>query len=119
MNLLTEKNCKTKCLLHGHDQRLKLMTTEEVAEFFSVEPRTIHKWVREKKLGCVQLSAKERRFTMNHVEDFIASRSLRPVVAIDKSDSPRLPSTGKKCAGGTKSTGESAAELRKEMRSWQ
>lgn len=119
MNSLAEKNCNPKCPLQGHESQPRLMTTEEVAEFFSVEPRKIHKWVREKKLGCIQLSPKERRFTMNHVDDFIASRSSRPVVAIDKSDSPRLPSTTKKCAGGAKSTGESAAELRKEMRSWQ
>ena len=119
MNSLAEKNCNPKCPLQGHESQTRLMTTEEVAEFLSVKKRKVHQLVREKKLGCVQLSAKERRFTMNHVDDFIASRSSKPVVDIDITIPQRLPSTAKKCAGGAKSTGESAAELRKEMRSWQ
>ena len=52
-----------------------LWKAEEVAQFLSLGVKTVHKLVREKKLACVQITAKERRFTHEQVQEYIRSQS--------------------------------------------
>ncbi len=47
----------------------KLMTSEEVADLYSVAPTTIRKWVREGKLEAVRLG-KHMRFKRSEVIRF-------------------------------------------------
>jgi hypothetical protein len=53
----------------GESQIRKLMTVKDVAEILGIAAKTVNKLVREAKLGCVQVTAKERRFTDNGCGD--------------------------------------------------
>jgi excisionase family DNA binding protein len=93
----------------------KLLSGKDVAEILGISVKTVNKLVREGKLGCVQVTAKERRFTELQVEGFIESRSSK--VQIDRTKPDRVKSAAPK--GGEKSFGVSKADLRKEMSLWQ
>lgn len=96
-----------------------ILTTEQVAEYLGLRKSVIHRYVRQGKLDCVQLSFKERRFTESHVKEFIQRQTISKSKPIDSSRSGRLSSHPIKKEGGEKSTGDSARAIRKEMRSWQ
>jgi excisionase family DNA binding protein len=100
--------------IQGESQIRKLMTAKDVAEILGIAAKTVNKLVREAKLGCVQVTAKERRFTEEQVERFVESRSSQ--VQIDKVKCDRVKSAPPK--GGEKSIGVSKADLRKEMSQW-
>ncbi len=66
----------------------KLLSAKDVAEILGISVKTVNKLVREGKLGCVQVTEKERRFTEDQIRDYIESRtkiirvdmrSVRPV----------------------------------------
>ena len=101
-----------------HDQERnfmqKLLSTKDVAEILGISAKTVNKLVREGKLGCVQVTAKERRFTEDQIRGYIESRSSK--VQIDKRKPDRVKSAAPK--GGEKSFGVSKADLRKEMSLW-
>jgi excisionase family DNA binding protein len=92
-----------------------LMTADAVAKYLGVKVKTVHQLVREGRLSCVQLTARDRRFTREQVEEFVTRRTVTVPNPVDKSVSKPLPSTQK---GGAKSLGFNRARLRKEMRSW-
>ncbi len=92
----------------------RLLTAATVACILGISPKTVHKLVREGKLACVQVTARERRFTHEQVEDYIRSQTTS--VRVDKKAPRPVSSSSKK--GGTKSIGVSGTDLRKEMRSW-
>ena len=95
---------------------VSLLDAEEVALRYKISTKTVHKLVREGKLACVQITAKERRFTQEQVDEYIRSQSIE--VRVDKRD-PRVVSSRPK-KGGVKSSGDTVrAQLREEMRSWQ
>ncbi len=91
-----------------------LMNAEQVADVLGIAIKTVHKLVRERKLACVQVTARERRFTPAQIEEYVELRSIE--TNIDKKTSRPVSSPPKK--GGAKSTGVSGTDLRKEMRSW-
>ncbi len=94
----------------------KLLTAKDVAEILGISVKTVNKLVREGKLGCVQVTAKERRFTEDQIRDYIESR--RSKVQIDKTKPNRVKSAAPK--GGEKSSRVfNRADLLKEIRSWQ
>jgi len=93
----------------------KLLSAKDVAEILGISAKTVNKLVREGKLGCVQVTAKERRFTEEQVREYIESRSSK--VQIDTRTPVRVKSAAPK--GGEKSFGVSKADLRKEMSLWQ
>jgi len=97
----------------------ELLTPEQVAEHLHMDVKSIHRLVREGKLGCVQMTARKRLFRSEDVEDFILSRTISPPKRVDKRPSPPVRSGPKSMKGGAKSTGESVRALREEMRSWQ
>ncbi|MBM3301564.1 MAG: helix-turn-helix domain-containing protein [Deltaproteobacteria bacterium] len=92
----------------------RLLTVLVVASILGISPKTVHKLVRERKLACVQVTPRDRRFTFDQIQEFIRSRSTP--VRVDKNDPRPVRSAPKK--GGAKSVGLSRTDLRKEMRSW-
>ncbi len=103
---------------HDREQNFiqRLLSAKDVAEILGISVKTVNKLVREAKLGCVQVTAKERRFTEEHVKGFIESRSSK--VQIDKRKPDRVESAAPK--GGEKSSRVfNRADLLKEIRSWQ
>src|SRR5208283_173063 len=92
----------------------KLLSARDVAEILGISVKTVNKLVREAKLGCVQVTAKERRFTEDQIREYIESRSTK--IQIDRTIHDRVKSAAPK--GGEKSFGVSKADLRKEMSLW-
>ncbi len=92
----------------------QLMDAEDVAKILRIAKKTVHKLVREGKLGCVQVTEKDRRFTLEQVQDYIDCQSV--TVRFDRK-APKTLSSPRK--GGEKSVGFSRTDLREEMRSWQ
>jgi excisionase family DNA binding protein len=90
------------------------LSAKDVAEILGISVKTVNKLVREGKLGCVQVTAKERRFTEDQIREYIESRSSK--VQFDRTIPVRVKSAPPK--GGEKSIGVSKADLRKEMRRW-
>ncbi len=92
----------------------KLLSAKDVAEILGISVKTVNKLVRDAKLGCVQVTGKERRFTEEQIREYIESRSSK--VQIDRTIHGRVKSAPPK--GGEKSFGVSKADLRKEMSLW-
>ena len=92
-----------------------LLTVSQVAAALGISKKTVNKLVRDKKLACVQVTARDRRFTSEQVQEYI--RSQTSDVRVDNKESRSVSSRPKK--GGSKSAGFSRTDLRKEMRSWQ
>jgi hypothetical protein len=103
-----------KELLQGAPEIARLLDAEDVARILKSSVKTVHKRVREGKLGCFQASAKDRKFTRDQVLAFIEAQSVE--VPIDRSKEKSVKSQPPK--GGEKSIGGSKADLRKEMRRW-
>jgi len=94
----------------------KLLSARDVAEILGISVKTVNKLVREGKIGCVQVTAKERRFTEDQIRDYIESRTTK--IQIDKRKPDRVKSQPPK--GGEKSSRVfNRADLLKEIRSWQ
>ena len=98
----------------------KLLSARDVAEILGISVKTVNKLVREGKLGCVQVTVKERRFTEQQVEGFVESRSSK--VQIDTRTSVRVKSAAPKGGDKHNHDGEKAkdswASLQKEMSRW-
>ena len=94
----------------------QLMDAQDVALILKIAPKTVHKLVRRGKLGCVQVTEKDRRFTREQVQSYIESCTTNPPAKIDREPCVRVRSQPPK--GGAKSIGVSGTDLRKEMRSW-
>jgi excisionase family DNA binding protein len=91
-----------------------LRTPKEAAELLKTSPKTVHKLCRDNKLGFVLVNGKDRRFTDEHLEEYVRSRTVPVKKPVDKKASPHLPSARK--GGETRKTDVSRASLRKEMR---
>jgi excisionase family DNA binding protein len=98
----------------------RLLTAKDVAEILGIAVKTVHKVVREAKLGCVQVTSKERRFTEEQVRRYLSECSVGP--KIDKKDPKPVLSHPKKGGDNTESrqekTKDSWASLKKEMSRW-
>jgi excisionase family DNA binding protein len=95
-----------------------LYKATDVARTLGIAVKTVNKLVREKKLGCVQTTARDRRFTTDQIHAYIEAQSRKPEeVRIDTPHVRQVSSPPKK--GGERSFGVSRADLRKEMRLWQ
>jgi excisionase family DNA binding protein len=97
----------------------KLLSVRDVAEILGISAKTVNKLVREAKLGCVQVTAKERRFTEEQIRNYIEAQSKGPKeVRVDMPRVRQVSSRPKK--GGEKSSRVfNRADLLKEIRSWQ
>jgi excisionase family DNA binding protein len=106
-------NSHTTCFFKGKPVQ-SLLKPNEVAALLSISVKAVHALCRERKLNYIQINGKERRFTEEMVQDFIASRTVEQK-RFDKKPAKSLPFSPKK---GGKSSGVSRAQLREEMRSW-
>jgi predicted site-specific integrase-resolvase len=70
-----------------------LLDAEDVARILKSSVKTVHKRVREGKLGCVQASPKDRKFTRKQVQAFIEAQSTE--VRFDRSpgEARKIPAT--------------------------
>ncbi|MGO9570505.1 MAG: helix-turn-helix domain-containing protein [Desulfomonilaceae bacterium] len=92
---------------------VSLLDAQEVALIIKFSVKTVHKLVREGKLPCVQVTARERRFTPEQVQQYIESQSTG--IRVDKKAAPAVSSRPKK--GGEKSPENFGTDLVKEIRS--
>lgn len=93
-----------------------LLSAKQIAVYFGISVKTVHKLVREGKLGCVQVTSTERRFTPAQVQEFIQNQSIS--LRVDKKPAPTVSSRPRK--GGEKSSRVfDRVDLLKEIRSWQ
>ncbi len=49
-------------------QIVQLLTAMAVAPILGISPKTVHKLVRERKLACVQVTSRDRRFTNEQIQ---------------------------------------------------
>ena len=75
-----------------------LMNAKQVATILKISSRTVQKLVRERKLACVQVTARERRFTAEQVQQYIESQSTG--IRVDKDAARPVKYSPKK--GGAK-----------------
>ncbi len=98
----------------------KLLSGKDVAEILGISVKTVNKLVREAKLGCVQVTAKERRFTDGQVGEYIEARTAK--IQIDRTKPDRVKSAAPKGGDKQNHDGEKAkdswASLKKEMSLW-
>ncbi len=96
---------------------MTLLNPREVAEILGISPRTIHQLCREGKLGYCQVDAKHRRFTQEHVEEYIGSVSVDVSSPTKKSAS--VPAvTPKPQPRNEIPTADERAARRKEIKAW-
>lgn len=93
-----------------------LWHASEVAQILGISVKTVHKLVREKKLSCVQITARDRRFTHDQVQEYIRLQSTD--VHVDKKTSSTVSSGPKKGVDRAQSVGVTGKDLREEMRRW-
>jgi excisionase family DNA binding protein len=96
----------------------RLLSPKEFAEILGISVKTVHKLVRDGKLGCVQVTSKERRFTEEQVKAYIDAQSKGPREV--RVDTPRVRQvSSQQPKGGEKSLEFSRRSLIEEMRQWQ
>jgi excisionase family DNA binding protein len=100
----------------GRQDLPQLFYPRYVAQILGISVKTIHKLVRDGKLGCVQVTTKDRRFTQEQVQRYIESCTKNTLAKIDREPYVRVRSQPPK--EGEKSIGVSKADLRKEMSQW-
>ena len=104
----------------GADEIAPLLDAKDVATILKSSVKTVHKRVREGQLGCVQITARDRRFTIEQVRTFIEAQSTQ--TPIDKKVANPI-SSGPKKGGEIKGshaekTTDSWASLKEEMSTW-
>ncbi len=108
----------------GRQDLPQLLHPRDVAQVLGISVKTVHKLVRDEKLGCVQVTTKDRRFTQEQVQWYIESCTTNAPAKIDREpslrvDTPRVrqvSSPTKK--GGGDSVRFSRRTLKEEMRQW-
>lgn len=93
----------------------RLLSVTAVASILGVAPKTVHKLARERKLACVQITSRERRFTPEQVQEYISSQSTQ--VRVDKKEPRPVQSPPKKGGIERKLAGDIGTDLVKEIRS--
>lgn len=95
----------------------RLLSASEVAEILRISKKTVNKLAREGRLGFVQITAKERRFTEGQIQDYIRTLSKGPTeIRVDMPLKRDVSSPSKK--GGGDSVRFSRRTLKEEMRQW-
>nr|WP_041286489.1 helix-turn-helix domain-containing protein [Desulfomonile tiedjei] len=95
---------------------LPLLNAANVAALLGITTKTVHKLARQGKLGFVQVTSRDRRFTHEQLNHYIESCSF--LASVDRRDLTPVQSCGRK--GGAKSSRVfNRADLLKEIRSWQ
>jgi excisionase family DNA binding protein len=100
-----------------------LLYAKDVAYVLGISVKTVHKLVRDGKLGCVQVTSKERRFTEEQVRAYIDAQSKTIHEGrVDRKPALRVSSEPKKGGERKEDRKEKAkdswASLKKEMSRW-
>lgn len=93
----------------------RLLTVATVASILGLSHKTVHRLAREGKMACVQVTARERRFTHEQVQEYIQFQSTE--VRVDKRVPSPVSSPQRKGGVGRKSAGDIGTDLVKEIRS--
>jgi excisionase family DNA binding protein len=72
----------------------RLLSPKDVAEILGISVKTVNKLVREGKLGCVQVTGRDRRFTEGQVQLYVEQRTL--AVRVDTKRPVSISSVSKK-----------------------
>jgi excisionase family DNA binding protein len=93
----------------------RLYTEEETAEYLGLKVKKVQEHVRNGKLQCVQLSARDRMFTEEQIKDFLQRRTIPLPKPLDRKprEQVRYSPERRKSSGGS-----SVRALRKEIHSW-
>ncbi|AFM26127.1 helix-turn-helix domain-containing protein [Desulfomonile tiedjei] len=101
-----------------------LLTPKEVADRLKISVGKVHDLCRQRKLSCVQVNARVRRFTEKQVEDFIQSQTVEflntPRGAVVRRPAGMLPFTPEKRGESSESPGADESDpkkIGKEIRS--
>ncbi len=94
------------------------LTPEQVAELLNIQVRAVHRLVRNKKLGCIQVDSKNRRFTKEQVEEFVQRQSVDIPKPVDTSATQSLPFPRKGGANSTSHRADDLASIAEEIKSW-
>lgn len=94
---------------------LALLKAIDIAAILDISVKTVHKLARERKLACVQVTARERRFTHDQIQEYIRSQSTG--ARVDKIIPRPVQSPPKKGGIGQKPAGDIGTDLVKEIRS--
>lgn len=92
-----------------------LLKPEDVALILGISRKTVHHLVRDGKLSCVQVTPRDRRFTMEHLNEFVRSQTIS--VCVDKKTPGIVSSPARKGGDRKESTGDFGTDLVKEIRS--
>ena len=95
---------------------VSLLDAQQVALILGISVKTVQKLAREKKLPCVQVTARERRFTSEQIQKYIESQSTG--IRVDKKAAPTVSSRPKKGGDRAQSVGVGGKDLREEMKQW-
>ena len=89
----------------------KLLDAEEVGDILGIAPKTVHKLARSGLLQSVRVTGRDRRFTVNQVQEYIESNTTARTV-----DVKQLPRITCRHEGGrkSKSVGASGSDLLRE-----
>jgi len=106
----------------GRQDLPKLLYPRDVAQLLGISVKTIHKLVRDGKLGCVQVTTKDRRFTQEQVQRYVEGCTIEIPAQIDRKPSVRVTSKPTKGGDQTHYRAEEAkdswASLQQEMSRW-
>jgi excisionase family DNA binding protein len=72
----------------------RLLSPKNVSEILGISVKTVHKLVRDGKLGCVQVNDRDRRFTEDQVRGYVEERTLK--VRVDTKRPVSVSSRSKK-----------------------
>ena len=101
---------------------MKLILPNQVAQILGVSVKTVHKLVREGALNCVEVRPRIRRFSSQHVEEFISSHSLKTPIAkaADTKAIPRKIETSKTNPEkpSDRASPHTLKDIRKEFKQW-
>jgi excisionase family DNA binding protein len=106
----------------GRQDLPRLLYPRDVAQQLGISVKTVHKLVRDGKLGCVQVTRTDRRFTQEQVQHYIESCTIMIPAKIDREPSVRVTSKPTKGGDQRHYRGEEAkdswASLQEEMSRW-
>jgi excisionase family DNA binding protein len=98
----------------------ELLTAAQAATRLHIAKRTLLRWARENKIGCVRASRKVIYFTGEAIDKFLQNRAfdVESPTTKHKEAGRKIASQQTKKGGGKKASGELSGNLHKEVMSW-
>lgn len=99
----------------------ELLCADETASMLNVTRRTLLRWAREKKIGCVRVSRKTILFSREDIESFVEANTHGiESAAVNKAGPSKRMARPIKTKGGDKgASGAMWNDLRKEVQEWE